>query len=273
MKALIDGDVLAYRCGFAAEKAYYLHGDTTYRTVTQMKEAGLDPEEAELIVEPEPVENALHNVKHQIELCLENTGADTALLCLSDQSGTFRDQIATVREYKGNRDRSRKPYHFGAILDYMKDVWTAEEAEDQEADDLLGIYQSHAGDLDTVVCTSDKDLQMISGLHYHLLTGKCSVVTPWEADLFFYRQLLTGDTTDNIVGLPGYGPAAAKRITVRAATANPKDQAGAIHKAIEREYRKVYKDDWENMLLEMGRLLWIRRDYGQMWKPWICTTQ
>lgn len=262
MLALIDGDVLVYRCGFAAEECTYLAEDgRVFNNPTSAKKAGYTGE-LEKLVHAEPVENALHNVKLAVSRIQHNTEADNVLICLSGECN-FRDDIAFTRPYKGNRDPDHKPVHYDAIKDYLQSKWTHNISYQEEADDVMGWlqYDPKKPD-DTIICTTDKDLDMILGFHYNINTEEVYFVDPWHADLFFYRQLLTGDPTDNVVGVPRIGEKTAAKLI------KPNMSREAIRKTIEEKYLQAYEDDWEHKLREMGSLLWIRREPRQLWEPW-----
>ena len=270
MHALIDGDVLTYKCGFAAEKSVWLApSGQVFDNPTHAKKNGVAKEDLERIVDAEPVENAIHNVKQAVGRCVEDTQADALTICLSGDSN-FREDIAVVRPYKGNRDPDHKPFHYDAIREYLSTQYPSVITENEEADDFMG-YQQYNKDKydDTVICTIDKDLDMIPGHHYNLNTEELYFIDPWEADKVFYRQMLTGDATDNIVGVPGVGKVGAKKIVPE--SLEPKMRCAATQ-AIEEAYQRAYADDkrgWRHVLLEMGQLLWIRREPNQFWEPWM----
>ena len=66
----------------------------------------------------------------------------------------------------------------------------------------------------------DKDLQQIAGKHYNIDKPDQGIteVTSHQATLFFYTQVLTGDTTDGYSGCPGVGPKSAAKILEGATT-------------------------------------------------------
>ena len=66
----------------------------------------------------------------------------------------------------------------------------------------------------------DKDLQQIAGKHYNIDKPDQGIteVTSHQATLFFYTQVLTGDTTDGYAGCPGVGPKRAAKILQNATT-------------------------------------------------------
>jgi 5'-3' exonuclease len=72
---------------------------------------------------------------------------------------------------------------------------------------------------------------------------------------FFYTQLLTGDTADNIKGVKGIGPKKADKILDGLVA------EADLYKAVEEHYETL------DELIENARLLWLRRFEGQMWEP------
>jgi 5'-3' exonuclease len=72
----------------------------------------------------------------------------------------------------------------------------------------------------------------------------------------FYKQILTGDAADNIIGLQGIGPVKAEKILAEAF-----DEEALYAACLE-----AYDGD-EARVLENGRLLWLRRYEGQEWQP------
>ena len=76
-----------------------------------------------------------------------------------------------------------------------------------------------------------------------------------EAIKHFYKQLLTGDRTDNIRGLEGIGNKKAEKI-LKGLTKEKE-----LYKAVLEKYNNN-----KEYLLEQGRLLWIRKKKNQLWK-------
>lgn len=195
----------------------------------------------------------------------------------------FRIEVATVKPYKGNR-KAEKPYHFDNLTAYICSLPGLRIANGMEADDLLGIYQC-SGEKETVICSRDKDLKMIPGWHY---SWPCGLQPPWGPELvdelgyinliekvsptngkstwtikgcgikFFYSQLVTGDGVDNIPGLPGAGPK--KAIGVQ-----DFDSEDGMFAFVAEMYLDKYDEDWEERLLEQGRLLWMKRSMKDVW--------
>ena len=75
-----------------------------------------------------------------------------------------------------------------------------------------------------------------------------------EADLKFWHQMITGDTTDNIPGLKGYGKKKADAIIDGAA-----GYIDIVEEEVQKLYEKEFGDDYVDRMNEMAQLLWIRR--------------
>ena len=182
MRALLDGDIYAFRPAAASEN--------------------------------EDVQIAIWRMEEMIDNTLAETGADSLSIFLSGENN-FRYDI--YPEYKANRPKER-PRHLKALKQYLVEKYNAQVADGCEADDLLGIEQCSS--TDTIICSLDKDLRMIPGNHYSFeISGKGwtrpaehLTVSPTEGLRHFYTQVLTGDPADNIKGAAGIGKIKAGRI-------------------------------------------------------------
>lgn len=235
MIALIDGDIIKYSVGFASDSGG----------------------------KEEPVNYALHSVKIVISSILETTNSDQYVVYLTGE-GNYREKLATIRPYKGNRDRTKKPRWYNEIHDYLVNVHNAVIVKGREADDAMGCAQMKASGAElptTVICTLDKDLDMIPGLHYNWRKKETRDITLKEADLFFYTQLLTGDRTDNIVGVPGIGKKKAEKIVT--SSMDEKQMYEACLAAYAKHYGVA---DAEKTLKENANLLWIQREENVLWQ-------
>jgi len=128
----------------------------------------------------------------------------------------FRIKAATTKPYKGNRKDTPKPRHLAhcrryLITDYKAIVVNGYEADDAIATDMVVNGAWH--------CGVDKDLHQVAGTHYNVVTKATTVISEEEAILTYYRQLLTGDSTDNIGGLPQIGAVKASNAITDATTA------------------------------------------------------
>ena len=236
MVALLDGDVVVYQAGFGSDAA--------------AKARGYDHE---------PIEYQLHAVKETINSILDAAGAEEYLVLLSHPVNR-REEI--FPDYKANRDSSHKPYWYYDIKEYLLEHHGAQYSEEgDEADDALGILQMEAlaKDQETIICTNDKDLDMIPGLHYNFSktkrdNGVYEMDDP-ECLRKFYTQMLTGDSTDNIPGLY-------RKTGIKASPQHKLPLEGFTTDREMRSYiRDVYKDD--DFVQLIGQLLWIKRERGE----------
>jgi len=222
MHVLIDGDIIGYRIGFSTE------------------------EENEKIV--------VSRVATFIESMLwEDLDAETYQGYLTG-SGNFRNDIARTAPYKGNRT-APKPKHLQFIRDYLVSAWDFKISEGEEADDAIAIEHTESN-YTTVIASIDKDFLQLPGKHWNFVKKEMTEVNEAEALLNFYRQVLTGDRVDNIIGLKGIGPVKADKIL-----ANCTSRAEMYLACIE-----AYGGS-EERVIENCRLLWLRRTVGEIWQP------
>jgi DNA polymerase-1 len=129
----------------------------------------------------------------------------------------FRKGVYKVAPYKGNR----KPVdgHIQVAQEMLRAVlleeFDAQVKSPFEADDLVAYsaYKLRRQENTTVIVSSpDKDLLQIPGEHLGTKNSPDRVVSEDEARYFMWLQMLTGDGTDNITGVPGIGPVKAKAI-------------------------------------------------------------
>jgi 5'-3' exonuclease len=218
--ALIDGDVLVYRVGFASDNQT-------------------------------EVQNCI-NCDLVVKDILSAVGATDYKMFLSDSlENNFR--YAIDNNYKANRKDARRPRWYDSLKLFLKQEYKAEVAYGQEADDALGIGQSNLG-VSSIICSIDKDLLQVPGEHYNLAKGIRTTVTPTDGIRSFYKQLLTGDTVDNIKGVDGIGPVKSGRHLD--SLTDERDMFETV--------RGLYLDD--PRLLRNGQLLWVRRKENELWR-------
>lgn len=230
-KILIDGDIFAYRAAFSCED--------------------------------QDVEDALDKVDDKLQwaiyACVLEYDVEDYQVFLTGK-GNFRYDIATTAEYKGNRKDVEKPAHLADIRQHMIDNWEAVVSKGEEADDLIAIAATEIGP-EAIVVTVDKDMQQLPCRHYNPVKGEHSVVSDYEGTKFFYKQILTGDRADNIIGLYRVGPAKAEKMVTDCET------EADFYEVCLREYGGE-----EDRVIENARLLWLRRYPNQLWEPPQCVT-
>lgn len=117
----------------------------------------------------------------------------------------YRYKVDT--EYKAKRrDAKRKrPIIFPALQEHLRQNWGFTFLTQVEADDLVAYY-SYNTDRKTIICSPDKDvLYQCVGMHYNYRTAEFVHTSPDDALKFLWKQVLMGDSTDNIPGLKGVG--------------------------------------------------------------------
>lgn len=181
MIALIDQDLLCYRCAASAEN----------------DDLGI----------------AIYRIDELLDNILNKTEA-TSYRAFLTSSSNFRKQI--YPEYKANRTQP-KPKHLRDLQVYSLEKLNAEYAPDGlEADDALAINQAE----DTIICSLDKDLLQVPGHHFSWeINGKgwsrpdtFIKQSELEGLRLFYKQCLKGDTSDNVKGIEGLGEKKAAKI-------------------------------------------------------------
>lgn len=256
---LIDGDVLTYLAGFASQKTIWTHTPTGewfegkikanewWATQSPDKMTGDDWEQE---IKVEPWSNCQFIIDGKIGECKHVTKSDSVKLFLTP-SWTFRHELAFTRGYKANRKGAPKPHYYEDIRKYMTEEYGAVTGSMLEADDLMGKAQT----ADTVICSNDKDMLQIPGRHYNFTKPEeeaFTTVDPTEGDKWFFTQLLSGDTTDNIPGVPKIGAVLAARII--------KTWEGEeLLEIIKEEYVRGYGLAGQDVMEEQAALLWILR--------------
>lgn len=181
MIALIDMDLVCYRCAASAEQ--------------------------------DDVGIAIYRMNELLDQILAKTEA-TAYRAFLTGKKNFRKEI--YPEYKANR-KQPKPRHLAECREYACEQMSAEITEHNlEADDYLGIYQTD----DTIICSLDKDLLQVAGKHFRWEISGAGWTKPdtfleqteLEGLRLFYEQCLKGDTSDNVKGVAKIGEAKAKKL-------------------------------------------------------------
>ena len=264
--ALIDGDILLYRCGFATQRTRYRLGERLFpEGTTQLELAKQGILDAEKYFEAEPIENSCHLLKTTLNKILVATNSPMYELYVSGGGPNFRHEVAKTTPYKGNR-KADKPVNYVEMHRYLVEWWGASEVSEIETDDRLGIRQVECieSGQPSIIVSIDKDLLQIPGKHYNFVVpSTVESVDPGTLSLsanrrslkgtglkWFCAQMLLGDTADNIPGVPGIGPVGVFSALGKLNTL----------KALQKQVIKLYLEHGiENRLMEIAQLLWIQR--------------
>lgn len=189
---LIDADVLRYQMAFKNTVGIDWDGDGE-------KVEAIKPEKAK------------RDMDDFIESLMDKFGADDYLLPLSDPKANFRKPL--FAPYKENRSVKPKPALWYEMDKYLQEFYSSRLIIQPrlEGDDILGLLATHPSPKrcpgKRLVISIDKDLQTIPCRLYN--PGKPDIgvrtITQHDADLFWMKQVLTGDTVDNYPGLRGVG--------------------------------------------------------------------
>lgn len=191
----VDMDLLVYRFAYSAEKINPLSGQ---RELTEA--FGVTWQRAKDFI------GGLHTKFPQMNFIYVMSG-----------DGNFRENIATIKKYKG--DRGRRPLLYRTIKEFFKLEYPVLVANGIEADDYISAHYREHGQFGDVIMSIDKDFKMIPGVHYNWNTDTMVYQTQTDAWKWFYRQVIEGDRADNIpslyhlVSIGKYGLPAAKKFS------------------------------------------------------------
>ncbi len=135
----------------------------------------------------------------------------------------IRSRLALYPQYKGNRKPA--PPDFYEQVPILHDLldslgWPIYEADDYEADDLMGAFAKQAGakGIESYLVSSDLDLLQLVNNHTHIYTLKKGLTHIEEFDEASFKEkygvdahqwvdvkALKGDSSDNIPGVAGVG--------------------------------------------------------------------
>lgn len=214
-------------------------------------------------------EDAMAHVVRQISWVVSDTFCTDYLIGVGpDDQSNFRDKLHL--EYKRSKSRmaskAKRPEWFGDLKKVLLEQPNVVQAVGCETDDLIRMWSCEArsaGD-PFVVCSIDKDLDQIVGLHYNPKTKESYEVDEDYANSFYWQQVLQGDGVDNIPGVPGVGPVKAKSfLDGLESHEERRDVVIAI-------YKNVFGPEWRSNLLANARLIHMWRyehDYFQLNDP------
>lgn len=210
-----------------------------------------------------PVKEAKYVFNELLEIKRYQAQSDRYTLCWTADRN-FRKDIEPT--YKANRTRydRRKPVGYLALRRWAEQQFPSECWHRLEADDVLGILGTRHNDR-TIIWSGDKDLKQIPGLHLDN-DGNTYLVSELEADVYFYRQALTGDSTDGYPGCPGVGPKTAEKLI----PSEGFTEASAWRTVIDQYKKKGLGADYALTQARLARILRETEytfDEIQLWTP------
>ena len=175
--------------------------------------------------------------------------------CYIKGSSNFRNDV--FPDYKNTPSRI-KAREDSSIVDELYSIIEERDegifipADGMEADDMVRIKANEVKK-GYVIVTIDKDLQCIPGEFFNPRTEEVFHVSEKEANKHYYKQLLTGDATDNIRGLHRVGPVTAEKWL---------NQTRDYKDLVLTKYKAAFDNDYEDVITFVGSLIHIlRKEY------------
>ena len=180
---LLDADIIAFRLAARNET------DTAFGKVV------------------DPIGPALRETDDYIQQLRRDLKATDVIVCLTCREHNFRYDVRS--DYKGKRKADGRPEHLSAIKAHMEDEYETFIRYSLEADDVMGILQTHPTlvEGETVIVSEDKDMRTVPGLLYAPHRPELGIidVTPLQAHQFHMWQTICGDPVDDYTGARGVG--------------------------------------------------------------------
>lgn len=224
----------------------------------------------ELVIVPGELSHCLQIVKTKLNEIKRRYG-DLLEIYVKGDGTNWRDDIATLQGYKANRT-SPKPYYLEEIRQYLLDNWKAIPVSGKEADDQVAT-RAYESSKPCVICSPDKDLDQIPGLHWNYRSNVEYTISEEEARQFFWQQVLSGDPSDNIGGCWMTGTAKAEKL-VSDWLEEGCDDMEIWNRVVEHYEQSQGTPNCpyvgmpsELVALENARLVWMQTEAGRLWTP------
>lgn len=157
-----------------------------------------------LHLEPADVQSYVAN---RIKEWKDITGSKNVVMCFSDYP-SFRYTI--FPDYKANRIGKRKPLGLRDLRRWVESSYETRTMVGLEGDDVMGILATNGSYQQPIIVSPDKDMRTVPCRL--LAKDEVEVISPEQAAQSWMLQTLTGDTADNIPGIPKCGPVTAAKI-------------------------------------------------------------
>lgn len=250
---LIDGDVLCYlACTAEMSNFKEVRGNTAYVRLDENGKRIPQPHTPE--TSRKQLELAYKMFKKNLQNLLDTLFCDEFLMAVKAPGKNYRDLL--YPDYKANRRID--PAAANSVVPALRQLAVMEDlaipAVNREADDLLRIWAKEAEAIGRpyIVASIDKDLYCIPGSHYHLKKKEMIEITPEKAMRLYYEQMLKGDPTDNIPGIPGIGPKKAEAFLKNCITEED------FQEVVVEQYIEAFGDDWRSYLLSNAKMIHLQ---------------
>jgi hypothetical protein len=230
---------------------------------------------------PEVIEKAKTAIQNSIQAILEKPWVEDIRIVIGGQ-GNYREHIAFTQPYKNTRPP--KPLAFLELKEWMIGHFGEKMVivDGVEADDVVATFgwwgynrAKFVDDLNEnpiVMIHTDKDINQVPGWHWNKDSGSDSPhwIDETQAARYFWIQMLTGDTTDCIPGLPGVTQALAGLFGIKGRKLGPVNAGKVIDRIYDERkiatrvlfcYKEYYDENpypgktWVDMVNEQFGLL------------------
>ena len=134
---------------------------------------------------------------------------------------SFRSETYKYNTYKG--DRPEEPEWLTAwkpiIRKRLEEKWGFICSPFLEADDLISMKVAIIYDQEYIICSPDKDLKQLPGFHYDYKQTipedrkvVITTISSAKANYNLWVQIIMGDSSDSVAGVPGLGEVKAKKL-------------------------------------------------------------
>lgn len=211
------------------------------------------------------LEEAIEGIDNRIQEILEKTESDSYVGYLTIGK-CFRYEVAKSKPYKYNRPGGLKPPIFYALKTYLQqNPHNFKYVKGLEADDMVSIARTYFIEQghECVISSPDKDvLKQIPGKHYNYQKAEFYETSKKEADAFLWKQVLMGDSTDGIPGIPGLGPKTADKLI------DSSDGKNYLHITVDKYLEKFELQQGIYKFGETFNLVYIIRNLGEIPDPY-----
>jgi len=190
---------------------------------------------------------------------MANTGALSGAVFIKGKNN-FRYSVAA--DYKGNRKDTLEPEvkdRLDILYKYATEFCI--ESDEAEADDYCGVAfrLAQQENKSAIICHIDKDLDALSGWHYNFRKQEFYHVDAAQGYWFLMKQILMGDSTDNIQGIKGLGPKTAEKILSDI-------PSNLLLSTVIDTYKQKTGNNWESEFTKAANLIYIRES-SEDFKP------
>jgi len=119
-------------------------------------------------------------------------------------ANTIKSRKDVNPEYKSNRNKEQ-PKWWPFTKDYLISNWGVIPVDNIEVDDAVNITRLNIKDSHIVAI--DKDELNLEGCHYNWSRNEWCIMSKDDALYSFWKDMITGQSGDNIKGCPGIGKA------------------------------------------------------------------